>query len=197
MKTFAAALASILILAATARAAEAPRVVILGFDGVDAQIVEEMLAKGELPNLAALEGEGRLFAADADDPGADAGVVGDVLDRPRPRRPRDLRFPETRSRQPHPDLRGGGGDHGPVSLRKEHSHGPGGRRGASVPPARGDPLRQAPAPGRGRAARPRRRRRRRVPSWPPARGCPRRGRACATTGAARCSGPSRGRALRR
>jgi len=58
MKTLAAALASILILAAAARAAEAPRVVILGFDGVDSQIVEEMLAKGQLPNLAALKANG-------------------------------------------------------------------------------------------------------------------------------------------
>jgi predicted AlkP superfamily phosphohydrolase/phosphomutase len=40
-------------------AAEAPpRVVILGFDGVDSQIVEQMLAKGELPNLAALKARG-------------------------------------------------------------------------------------------------------------------------------------------
>ncbi len=35
-----------------------PRVVILGFDGVDAQIVEQMLARGELPNLAALKARG-------------------------------------------------------------------------------------------------------------------------------------------
>ncbi len=41
-----------------ARAAEKPRVVILGFDGVDAQVVEQMLAAGRLPNLAALKQRG-------------------------------------------------------------------------------------------------------------------------------------------
>ena len=35
-----------------------PRVVILGFDGVDSQIVEQMLARGELPNLAELKARG-------------------------------------------------------------------------------------------------------------------------------------------
>jgi predicted AlkP superfamily phosphohydrolase/phosphomutase len=58
MKTLAGALASALLLAAAARAAEAPRVVILGFDGVDSGIVQQMLAKGQLPNLAALEARG-------------------------------------------------------------------------------------------------------------------------------------------
>ena len=50
-----------------ARCAQAPpgRVVILGFDGVDSQVVEQMLAAGRLPNLAALEGARRLLAADA------------------------------------------------------------------------------------------------------------------------------------
>jgi predicted AlkP superfamily phosphohydrolase/phosphomutase len=41
-----------------AAAPVAPRVVILGFDGVDSQIVEQMLAAGRLPNLAALKGRG-------------------------------------------------------------------------------------------------------------------------------------------
>ena len=35
-----------------------PRVVVLGFDGVDAQIVQQMLAAGRLPNLSALKGRG-------------------------------------------------------------------------------------------------------------------------------------------
>ena len=35
-----------------------PRVVVLGFDGVDSQIVEQMLAAGRLPNLAALKERG-------------------------------------------------------------------------------------------------------------------------------------------
>lgn len=39
-------------------AAEPPRVVVLGFDGVDAVVVEEMLAAGRLPNLAALRARG-------------------------------------------------------------------------------------------------------------------------------------------
>jgi predicted AlkP superfamily phosphohydrolase/phosphomutase len=47
-----------LLAAAVADAAEAPRVVILGFDGVDAQVVEQMLKRGELPNLAALQARG-------------------------------------------------------------------------------------------------------------------------------------------
>jgi len=41
-----------------AGSAPEPRVVILGFDGVDAHIVEEMLSRGELPNLAALKARG-------------------------------------------------------------------------------------------------------------------------------------------
>src|ERR1700720_163238 len=59
MKPIGAALTALLLLAAPAHAATAPgRVVILGFDGVDAHIVEEMLAKGQLPNLAALKSRG-------------------------------------------------------------------------------------------------------------------------------------------
>jgi predicted AlkP superfamily phosphohydrolase/phosphomutase len=46
-----------LALAAPLRAAE-PRVVILGFDGVDSRVVEQMLAAGRLPNLAALKQRG-------------------------------------------------------------------------------------------------------------------------------------------
>jgi predicted AlkP superfamily phosphohydrolase/phosphomutase len=43
----------------TAAAADKPgRVVILGFDGVDAKVVEGMLAAGRLPNLAALKARG-------------------------------------------------------------------------------------------------------------------------------------------
>ena len=58
MKLTGAAL-SFLLLAAPLSAAAAPgRVVILGFDGVDAKIVEEMLDRGELPNLAELRGRG-------------------------------------------------------------------------------------------------------------------------------------------
>lgn len=39
--------------------AKAPgRIVILGFDGVDSRIVEQMLATGRLPNLAALKARG-------------------------------------------------------------------------------------------------------------------------------------------
>jgi predicted AlkP superfamily phosphohydrolase/phosphomutase len=47
------------VIASGLGAAEAPgRIVILGFDGVDAALVEQMLAKGELPNLAALKTRG-------------------------------------------------------------------------------------------------------------------------------------------
>ncbi len=44
--------------AAPLSAAAPGRIVILGFDGVDAKIVEEMLGRGELPNLAALARRG-------------------------------------------------------------------------------------------------------------------------------------------
>jgi predicted AlkP superfamily phosphohydrolase/phosphomutase len=59
MKTLLAG-AAIAIAAATALAAAAsrPRVVVLGFDGVDSQVVEQMLADGRLPNLAALKARG-------------------------------------------------------------------------------------------------------------------------------------------
>ncbi|HEY4230542.1 MAG TPA: alkaline phosphatase family protein, partial [Thermoanaerobaculia bacterium] len=53
------ALAGVLLAASPTLGAQAPpRVVILGFDGVDSQIVEQMLARGELPNLAALKAKG-------------------------------------------------------------------------------------------------------------------------------------------
>src|SRR5215470_10941602 len=62
MERFVAAFAALILLAAPLSAAPpAPlpgRVVILGFDGVDAHIVEDMLARGELPSLAALKSRG-------------------------------------------------------------------------------------------------------------------------------------------
>ncbi|HYV41687.1 MAG TPA: alkaline phosphatase family protein, partial [Thermoanaerobaculia bacterium] len=59
MKTLLAGLA-VALAAGTALAAPAsrPRIVVLGFDGVDSQIVEHMLAAGRLPNLAALKARG-------------------------------------------------------------------------------------------------------------------------------------------
>ncbi len=59
MKRILAALGACLLGAAT-RAAPGPpgRVVILGFDGVDAALVEQMLRQGQLPNLAALKARG-------------------------------------------------------------------------------------------------------------------------------------------
>ena len=56
-KVLVAGLAGI-ALAAAAAGAEPPRVVILGFDGVDAHIVEQMMAAGRLPNLTALKARG-------------------------------------------------------------------------------------------------------------------------------------------
>jgi predicted AlkP superfamily phosphohydrolase/phosphomutase len=62
MKTSTAAAAALLIcfLSAplAADSAKPPRVVVLGFDGVDSGIVEQMLAAGRLPNLAALKARG-------------------------------------------------------------------------------------------------------------------------------------------
>ncbi len=57
MKLTGAAL-TLLLLAAPLSATAPGRVVILGFDGVDAKIVEEMLARGELTNLAELRRRG-------------------------------------------------------------------------------------------------------------------------------------------
>ena len=47
-----------LLAAPLASAAEPPRVVVLGFDGVDSQIVEQMMAAGRLPSLSALKQRG-------------------------------------------------------------------------------------------------------------------------------------------
>ena len=61
MKPLAAALAALALAGRALAAAPSPapgRVVILGFDGVDAHLVEEMLSRGELPNLAALKSRG-------------------------------------------------------------------------------------------------------------------------------------------
>ena len=61
MKYLAAALGALALFATPLSAAPASvpgRIVILGFDGVDARIVEDMLARGELPNLAALKARG-------------------------------------------------------------------------------------------------------------------------------------------
>src|SRR5262249_40877496 len=58
MKVRALVAAALLAAAFAAAAAEKPRVVVLGFDGVDSQIVEQMLAAGRLPNLAALKARG-------------------------------------------------------------------------------------------------------------------------------------------
>src|SRR5262245_41592902 len=48
--------AALLAAPLAAAGAERPRVVVLGFDGVDSQIVEQMLAAGRHPNLSALKG---------------------------------------------------------------------------------------------------------------------------------------------
>ncbi len=49
-----------LVFAATASAATAPvgRLVVLGFDGVDAEVTERMIAAGKLPHLAELAARG-------------------------------------------------------------------------------------------------------------------------------------------
>ncbi|MEP6801883.1 MAG: alkaline phosphatase family protein [Acidobacteriota bacterium] len=44
--------------ARAARAQDAPRTIVLGFDGVDAGVVETMMAAGRLPHLAALKARG-------------------------------------------------------------------------------------------------------------------------------------------
>jgi predicted AlkP superfamily phosphohydrolase/phosphomutase len=52
------AFGALLAAALTAAAAEKPSIVVLGFDGVDSTVVEQMLAAGRLPNLAALKARG-------------------------------------------------------------------------------------------------------------------------------------------
>jgi predicted AlkP superfamily phosphohydrolase/phosphomutase len=51
-------LVALITFAAPLAAATPPRVVVLGFDGVDASVVEQMLPAGRLPNLAALRARG-------------------------------------------------------------------------------------------------------------------------------------------
>ncbi len=58
MKSLLAGLAVALAAAGALASPPHPRVVVLGFDGVDSQIVEQMLAAGRLPNLAALKARG-------------------------------------------------------------------------------------------------------------------------------------------
>ena len=48
----------LLLVPAALRAAEPPRVVVLGFDGADPKLVEQYMAEGKLPNLARLKAEG-------------------------------------------------------------------------------------------------------------------------------------------
>src|SRR6202022_2983233 len=48
------AVLGLLIANCSLAAEKPPRVVVLAFDGVDAHVVEEMMGKGRLPNLAAL-----------------------------------------------------------------------------------------------------------------------------------------------
>ena len=61
MKTLTAAAAALLLGISAPLPADAgkpDRIVVLGFDGVDSQIVEQMLAAGRLPNLAAVKARG-------------------------------------------------------------------------------------------------------------------------------------------
>ncbi len=62
-----------------------PRVVILGFDGADAELTEQWMDEGKLPNLAKLRDQGTFSPAALDHPVADAGLVVDLLDRPQSR----------------------------------------------------------------------------------------------------------------
>jgi predicted AlkP superfamily phosphohydrolase/phosphomutase len=57
MRMLAAVAVALAAVALPAGAAQ-PRVVVLGFDGVDSQVVEQMLAAGRLPNLSALKARG-------------------------------------------------------------------------------------------------------------------------------------------
>ncbi len=62
MKTIATALAALILAAPPVRAEKPGRIVVLGFDGVDAHLVEQMLEAGRLPALAALKKRGGYSA---------------------------------------------------------------------------------------------------------------------------------------
>src|SRR5438876_779671 len=58
MKTVVGLIATLILVRPVLGAPKPDRVVVLGFDGVDAGIVEGMLAAGRLPNLAAVQKRG-------------------------------------------------------------------------------------------------------------------------------------------
>ena len=58
MRRFFLAVTALWLSAAILPGKEPARIVVLGFDGVDAQITEQMMAAGRLPNLAALKARG-------------------------------------------------------------------------------------------------------------------------------------------
>ena len=51
-------LALALLLGPSVLAKDGPKVVVIGFDGADARLVEQWMDQGELPNLARLRAEG-------------------------------------------------------------------------------------------------------------------------------------------
>ena len=179
------------LLAATAAPAPPPgRVVILGFDGVDATLVEQMLTAGRLPALSALRERGGYSPLTPTVPaqtpvswatfstGLDPGghEIFDFLKRDPANLIPTFAVAEEKSV--------------PLPLREEEPRDLRGRRGGAVSAACALPLRPPPPRCRRdpRPARPRRRHGAR--SWRLARGCRRRGPGSRTTAAGPSSGPS-------
>ena len=79
-----------------AAAGDRPKVVVLGFDGADARLVEQWMDEGQLPNMAQLRAEGSYAPLQTDQSTADSGIVVLIRHGNRPGKNGDLRFPEAK-----------------------------------------------------------------------------------------------------
>ena len=71
--------------------------IVIGLDGLEPGIVEAMLERGELPNLAKIRAAGGYYPAENNLPGPDSGGVVVVYDRNQSRRTWDIRLHLPRS----------------------------------------------------------------------------------------------------
>ena len=76
------------------------KLVILGFDGMDPDLVRQWIGEGKLPNMKRLDRAGRALPARHDALGGVADRVGVVRDRRQPRQAQHLRLPGARHRRP-------------------------------------------------------------------------------------------------
>ena len=72
------------------------KLVILGFDGMDPDLVERWVGEGKLPNIKRLMNEGGLYPLDDDPFGGVADGVGLVRDRGESGQAQHLRLPRSR-----------------------------------------------------------------------------------------------------